>query len=123
MTVKWVKVDPLVMNGEPFCYNTRLSVRNILEMRAAGLTPARMVTEHPELRKMTIAEAFRYAADHRDRYADCFAPDGSLPGPAFTDDEAARFPSFLRELTGIVVAPAAPAGEAAAGRAEAVSGS
>lgn len=112
MTVKWVKVDPLVMNGEPFCYNTRLSVRNILEMRAAGLTPSRMVMEHPELRRMTIAEAFRYAAEHRDRYADCFAADGSLPGPAFTADEAARLPSFLRELNGIVVQPeseAAPA--------------
>jgi uncharacterized protein (DUF433 family) len=124
MTVKWVKVDPLVMNGEPFCYNTRLSVRNILEMRAAGLTPARMVVEHPELRTMTIAEAFRYAAEHRDRYADCFAADGSLPGPAFTDDEAARFPDFLRAMTGIVVASAAQAGQPAAGAAaEAAAGS
>ena len=34
MTIKWVKVDPLVMNGEPFCYGTRLTVRNLLEMRA-----------------------------------------------------------------------------------------
>jgi uncharacterized protein (DUF433 family) len=105
MTVKWVKVDPLAMNGEPFCYNTRLSVRNILEMRAAGLTPARIIFEHPELRKMTVAEAFRYAHEHRDRYGDCFAADGSLPGPAFTAEEAARFPSFLRDLEGIVVEP------------------
>ena len=105
MTVKWVKVDPLVMNGEPYCYNTRLTVRNILEMRAAGLDPARMVMEHPELRRMTIAEAFRYAADHRERYADCFASDGSLPGPAFRPDEVARLPSFLRDLNGIVVQP------------------
>ena len=105
MTVKWVKVDPLVMNGEPFCYNTRLTVRNILEMRAAGLAPSRMIMEHPELRRMTIAEAFRYAVEHRDRYADCFAADGSLPGPAFSPDEAARMPSFLRDLTGYVVQP------------------
>ena len=27
MTIKWVKSDPLVMNGEPFCYGTRLTVR------------------------------------------------------------------------------------------------
>ncbi len=36
MTIKWVKSDPLVMNGEPFCYGTRLTVRNLLEMRANG---------------------------------------------------------------------------------------
>jgi len=39
MTIKWVKVDPLVMNGEPFCFGTRLTVRNVLEMRRNGLTP------------------------------------------------------------------------------------
>ena len=31
MTIKWVVTDPLVMNGEPFCYGTRLTVRNILQ--------------------------------------------------------------------------------------------
>ena len=36
MTIKWVKVDPLVMNGEPFCFGTRLTVRNILEMRRSS---------------------------------------------------------------------------------------
>jgi len=30
MTIKWVKVDPLVMNGEPFCYGSRLTVRRRL---------------------------------------------------------------------------------------------
>ncbi|MEX1343938.1 MAG: DUF433 domain-containing protein, partial [Candidatus Limnocylindrales bacterium] len=40
MTIKWVTSDPLVMNGEPFCYGTRLTVRNLLEMRSNGLTPA-----------------------------------------------------------------------------------
>ena len=43
MTIKWVKVDPLVMNGEPFCYATRLTVRNMLEMRSNGLTPDEML--------------------------------------------------------------------------------
>jgi len=31
MTIKWVKVDPLVMNGEPFCYGSRITVRQLLE--------------------------------------------------------------------------------------------
>ncbi len=103
MTIKWVKVDPLVMNGEPFCYNTRLTVRNVLEMRASGLTPTEILVENPELRKVGIAEAFRYAAEQRARYADFFAADGSLRGPGYTAEDAADLPEHLRELGGIVV--------------------
>jgi len=103
MTVKWVKVDPLVMNGEPFCYATRLTVRNLLEMRANGLTPSDMIGQQPELRRVGIAEAFRYAADNRSRYADFFDNDGSLRGPGFSADEAVAFPEHLRDLRGVVV--------------------
>jgi uncharacterized protein (DUF433 family) len=103
MTIKWVKVDPLVMNGEPFCYGTRLTVRNILELRRSGFTLPRMLKDHPELRVMGIATAYRYAADHRDRYAEFFGADGTLQGPALTPDEAASLPAELR-IPGIVVA-------------------
>jgi uncharacterized protein (DUF433 family) len=102
MTIKWVQSDPLIMNGEPFCYATRLTVRNILEMRTHGLTPDRMLAEHPELREVGIAEAFRYAAGHRERYAEFFETDGSLRGPGYSPETAARFPEHLRELPGIV---------------------
>jgi uncharacterized protein (DUF433 family) len=103
MTIKWVKSDPLVMSGEPFCYGTRLTVRNILEMRAHGLEPRRIQVENPELKLVGIAEAFRYAGEHRGRYADFFAADGSLDGPGFSPDEAAGLPERLRDLSGIVV--------------------
>lgn len=106
MTIKWVKVDPLVMNGQPFCYGTRLTVRNLLEMRRAGLTPQQIRVENPELRKVGIAEAFRYAAEHRARYPEFFAADGSLHGPGFTPADAADLPEDLRELGGVVVNPA-----------------
>ena len=102
MTIKWVQTDALIMNGEPFCYATRLTVRNILEMRAHGLTPDRMIAEHPELRRIGVAEAFRFASANRDRYAEFFGPDGSLLGPGYAPDEATRFPEDLRELAGIV---------------------
>ena len=108
MTIKWVKVDPLVMNGEPFCYATRLTVRNLLEMRANGMRPADILAEHPELRRVGIAEAFGFAADDRWRYELFFEPDGSLRGPGFTAREAADFPEHLRALTGIVVKEPAP---------------
>ena len=102
MTVKWVKVDPLVMNGEPFCYATRLTVRNILEMRRNGLTPDEMLAQSPELRRVGIAEAFRYAAEQRQRYAEFFTADGGLMGPGFSEAQAAAFPEPLRSLPGIV---------------------
>jgi uncharacterized protein (DUF433 family) len=103
VTVKWVKVDPLVMNGEPFCYATRLTVRNLLEMRANGLTPAEMIARSPELRRVGIAEAFKYAAENRSRYGDFFEKDGSLRGPGFSADEAGALPEHLRSMRGVVV--------------------
>jgi uncharacterized protein (DUF433 family) len=107
MTIKWVKVDPLVMNGEPFCYGTRLTVRQVLELRANGYTVVDLLKDHPELRLVGIAEAYAYAAQHRDRYADFFAADGTLDGPGFTAAEADALPDRLR-VPGIVVG-AAPA--------------
>jgi uncharacterized protein (DUF433 family) len=91
------------MNGEPFCYGTRLTVRNILEMRANGLSPAQMLADNAELRRVGIAEAFRYAAENRDRYLDFFEPNGTLRGEGFSADDAGTLPENLRGLTGVVV--------------------
>jgi len=103
MTIKWVKSDPLVMNGEPFCYGTRLTVRNLLEMRAAGMSPDEMIGNHPELRRVGIAEAFRFAAENRDRYSDFFEPNGTLRGAGFEADDARGLPEHLRGMSGVVV--------------------
>jgi len=102
MTIKWVKVDPLVMNGEPFCYATRLTVRNLLEMRSNGLTPAAIIADNPELRRVGIAEAYRFASENRPRYAAFFDANGTLKGPGFSDAEASGLPEHLRSLPGIV---------------------
>jgi uncharacterized protein (DUF433 family) len=114
MTIKWVKSDPLVMNGEPFCYGTRLTVRNLLEMRAHGLSPAEMLGQHPELRLVGIAEAFRFATLHPERYAGFMEQDGSLQGPGFTAAETARLPEHLRGMPG-TTSPAAAAERVAPG--------
>jgi uncharacterized protein (DUF433 family) len=105
MTIKWVVTDPLVMNGEPFCYGTRLTVRNILELRSAGYTLPRMLKDHPELRRMGVAAAYEYAGRHRKQYADFFEKDGSLRGPGYSAAEADGLPSRYR-IPGIVIKPA-----------------
>jgi uncharacterized protein (DUF433 family) len=102
MTIKWVKVDPLVRNGEPFLYGSRLTVRQLLEMRANGYSLVDLLKDHPELRTMGIAAAFCYAADHRERYAEFFEADGSLSGPGYTEAEAAELPEPYRR-PGVVV--------------------
>jgi uncharacterized protein (DUF433 family) len=105
VTIKWVQQDPLVMNGEPFCYGSRLTVRQLLELRASGYDLPRILTDHPELRTVGVAAAFTYASAHRDRYAEFFEPDGSLRGPGYTEVEAAGLPAQYR-VPGIVVKPA-----------------
>lgn len=90
MTIKWVAQDPLVMNGEPFLYGTRLTVRRLLELRAAGYTVDRLVGEMPELRLVGIARAYAFAREHRERYAEFFDASGALVGPDLTADELAR---------------------------------
>jgi uncharacterized protein (DUF433 family) len=114
MTIKWVKVDPLVMRGEPFLYGTRLTVRQLLELRRDGHGLAQLLTEQPELRVVGVAQAYRYAADHRESYREFFGRAGALVGPGLTDEEAAVLPEEMR-VPGIVVrGPGAVAAKAAA---------
>ena len=90
------------MNGEPFCYGSRITVRQLLEMRANGYDLPRILMDHPELRTVGIAAAFTYASTNRDRYDEFFEDDGSLRGPGYTDAEAAGLPSQYR-LPGVVI--------------------
>ena len=103
MTIKWVKADPLVLKGEPFCYGTRLTVRQVLELRRAGCDARRLLADYPELRIAGLAHAYHYAAGHRDLYAEFFEADGSLAGPGLLPEEAALLPETLR-IPGVVVA-------------------
>jgi uncharacterized protein (DUF433 family) len=108
VTIKWVKTDPLVMNGEPFCYGSRLTVRQLLELRSNGYGLTELLKDHPELRVVGIAAAYAFAARNRDRYEDFFEPDGTLAGPGYTEAEAARLPEQYR-IPGVVIKPGVPA--------------
>jgi uncharacterized protein (DUF433 family) len=107
VTIKWVQQDPLVMNGEPFCYNSRLTVRQLLELRANGYDLTRILKDHPELRVLGIAAAFVHAAGDRQRYAEFFEADGSLTGPGYSELEAAELPAQYR-VPGVVIKPGVP---------------
>ncbi|MBF8289451.1 MAG: hypothetical protein HW391_419 [Chloroflexi bacterium] len=106
MTIRWVQADPLVMNGEPFCYGSRLTVRQLLELRRTGYSLTALIADHPELKRMGIAAAYAYAGNHRDRYAEFFEADGSLAGPGLTAAEAADLPDAYRAAGVVVKRPA-----------------
>jgi uncharacterized protein (DUF433 family) len=105
MTIKWVKIDPLVMNGEPFCYGSRLTVRQLLQERRSGYTLTDILKDHPELKRVGVAAAYAFAARNRERYAEFFEQDGSIAGPGYTESEAAGIPEQYR-LPGVVIKPA-----------------
>ena len=104
MTIKWVQQDPLVLNGEPFCYGSRLTVRQLLELRSNGYDLTRILKDHPELRVLGIAAAYVYAAADRHRYGEFFEKNGSLRGPGYTAAEAAGLPAQYR-IPGVVIKP------------------
>jgi len=95
------------MNGEPFCYGSRLTVRQLLELRANGYDLTAILTDHPELRRMGVAAAYAFAGAHRDRFADFFEADGSLKGPGLRASETADLPDSYREA-GVVVKERTP---------------
>jgi uncharacterized protein (DUF433 family) len=84
------------MNGEPFCYGSRLTVRQVLQMRAAGATVTDLLKDHPELKLLGIAHVYAFAGEHKADFAEFFAPDGSLAGPGLNADEVDRLPASLR---------------------------
>lgn len=107
MTIKWVQQDPLVMNGEPFCYGSRLTVRQLLELRRSGYDLTDILKDHPELKTMGVAAAYAYAAGQGDRYGEFVDADGSFVGPGLSAAEAAGLPEAYR-LPGAVIKERAP---------------
>ena len=77
----------------------------MLELRSSGYDLTRILTDHPELRRVGVAAAFAFAANQRERYADFIEPDGSLAGPGYSEAEAAGLPAQYR-LPGVVIKPA-----------------
>ena len=85
------------MNGEPFCYGSRLTVRQLLELRANGYDLTRILKDHPELR---VARASRRPTSTRPTTASATpsssSADGSLAGPGYSEAEAAGLPAQYR---------------------------
>jgi len=58
--------DPQKRSGQPVVRGMRITVRDILEYLAGGMTPAQIVEDFPELEPEDISAALAYAATHLD---------------------------------------------------------
>ncbi len=77
------------MNGGPFCYRSRLTVRELVEERRNWCDLGRILTDHPELKALRVATAWMPAAGRRGRYAELVGPGDCLGRRAVGKSSAA----------------------------------
>ncbi len=59
-----IRAEPGTRGGQPHIRGSRITVRDILEYLAGGMTPAQILADFPELDPPDIAAALAYAAAH-----------------------------------------------------------
>lgn len=57
-----IEVNPAICSGKPVIRGTRIMVRNVLGMFAAGYTVDKILSSYPELRREDVVAAIEYAA-------------------------------------------------------------
>ncbi len=60
---KIITIEPGKRGGKPCIRGLRITVADILDYLAAGMTPAKIVAEHPDLTEEDIRAALAYASD------------------------------------------------------------
>lgn len=65
-TLDRITVDPNTCGGRPCIRGTRVRVKDILEMLAAGMSRRDILRDYPYLEEEDIAAALQYAARHLD---------------------------------------------------------
>jgi len=58
-----IELNPSVLSGKPVIKGTRLAVEHVLEMVAAGVSEADMLSNHPRLSHEAILACVAYAAE------------------------------------------------------------
>ena len=60
---QYIEIDPDKRFGKPCIKGTRITVTDILEMLASGMTQIEILEEHPNLQSTHIKAALLYAAN------------------------------------------------------------
>lgn len=64
---KIITIDPNKRSGKPCIRGTRMTVTDVLEYLAGGMTPEELVTEFPDLTLEDIHACLAFAADRERR--------------------------------------------------------
>ena len=64
-----ITVDPDKRSGQPCIRGLRMTVRDVLEYLAGGMTPAEILEDFPDLTEEDIRACLAYAADQLPRPA------------------------------------------------------
>ncbi len=62
-----ITIEPGTRGGRPCVRGMRIAVSDVLGWLAAGMTPAQITTEYPELTEDDIRACLAYAADRERR--------------------------------------------------------
>jgi uncharacterized protein (DUF433 family) len=65
--IPYVEINPKKRFGKPCIKGTRITIGDILEMLADGMTQAEITSEHPNLNALQIKAALAYASYNIDR--------------------------------------------------------
>ncbi len=66
MSTMWrqrIKTDPAMRSGQPTIRGMRITVRDVLGLLAAGMTPDEILADYPYLERDDIRAALEYAAE------------------------------------------------------------
>ena len=58
-----IEINPLIRSGKPCIQNTRITVYDILEYLAGGMSENEILSDFPELTKEDIHAALKFAAN------------------------------------------------------------
>lgn len=62
-----ITIDPQKRGGKPCIRGLRVTVYDVLEHLASGMSEAQILSDFPELRAEDIKASFAFAADHERR--------------------------------------------------------
>ena len=66
---KIITIEPGVRSGKPCIRGTRMTVTDVLEYLAGGMSQEEILSEFPDLTSQDIRACFAYAADRERRLA------------------------------------------------------
>ena len=64
---KTIVIDPAIRSGKPCIRGTRITVTDVLEYLASGMTEDAIVQDFPEISKASIHACLAFAADRERR--------------------------------------------------------